>query len=73
VVSRPGGSVLAKGIAIAFALRLAAKHHRDAESVIITWIEHQQCFSFRIHGSLSGYLFNPGRVRQDLMARHIQG
>jgi hypothetical protein len=26
--------------AIAFALRLAAKHHRDAESAIITLIEH---------------------------------
>jgi hypothetical protein len=32
--------VLDKGIAIAFALCLAAKHHRNAESVIITWIEH---------------------------------
>jgi hypothetical protein len=32
--------VLDKGITIAFALRLAAKHHRDAESVIIRWIEH---------------------------------
>jgi len=27
-------------MAIAFALRLAAKHHRDAEPVIITLIEH---------------------------------
>ena len=27
-------------MAIAFALRLAAKHHRDAESVIIPLIEH---------------------------------
>jgi hypothetical protein len=32
--------VLDKGITIAFALRLAAKHHRDAESVFITWIVH---------------------------------
>jgi len=32
--------VLDKGMTITFALRLAAKHHRDAESVIITLIEH---------------------------------
>jgi len=40
VVSRRCVPVLDKGIAIAVALRLAAKHHRDAESVIITLIEH---------------------------------
>ena len=33
-------AVLDKGMAIAFALRLAAKHHRDAEFAIITWREH---------------------------------
>jgi hypothetical protein len=27
--------------AMAFALRLAVKHHRDAESVIIIWTEQQ--------------------------------
>jgi hypothetical protein len=35
VVFRRYVAVLDKGMAIAFALRLAAKHHRDAESVII--------------------------------------
>ena len=40
MVSRSCVPVLDKGMAIAFALRLAAKHHRDAESVIITLIEH---------------------------------
>ncbi len=29
------GAVLGKGMAIACALRLVAKHHRDAESVIV--------------------------------------
>ena len=33
-------AALAKGVAITFTLRLTAKHHRDAESVIITLIEH---------------------------------
>ena len=32
--------MLDKEMAIAFALRLAAKHHRGAESVIITLKEH---------------------------------
>ena len=41
MVSRSFVPVLDKGMAIAFALRLAAKHHRDAEFVIITLIEHQ--------------------------------
>jgi hypothetical protein len=35
VVSRNCVAVLDKGMAIAFALRLATKHHRDAELVII--------------------------------------
>ena len=35
MVSRSCVAVLDKGTAIAFALRLAAKHHRDAEPVII--------------------------------------
>jgi len=35
VVPRRCVAVLGKGMAIAFALRLAAKHHRDAEPVII--------------------------------------
>ena len=41
MVSRSGVAALDKGIAIAFALRLAAQHHRDAELVVIRWIEHQ--------------------------------
>jgi hypothetical protein len=40
VVSRSCVAVLDKGMAIAFALRLAAKHRRDAEPVVITWTEH---------------------------------
>ena len=32
--------LLLLALAIVFALRLAAKHHRGAESVIITLIEH---------------------------------
>ena len=40
MVSRNRVAVLDKEMAIAFALRLAAKHHRDAESVIIMLKEH---------------------------------
>jgi hypothetical protein len=40
VVSRGYVPALDKGMTIGFALRLAAKHHRDAESVIITLKEH---------------------------------
>ena len=40
VASRSRVAALAKGTAIACALRLAAKHHRDAESVIIIVQEH---------------------------------
>jgi len=40
VVSRSRVPALANGAAIAFALCLAAKHHRNAESVIIVLIEH---------------------------------
>jgi len=40
VVFRSGVAVLGKGIAITCALRLAAKHHRDAESVITILKEH---------------------------------
>ena len=40
MVSRNRVAVLDKGVAIAFALRLVAKHHRNAESVIIMLKEH---------------------------------
>ena len=46
MVSRNCVPALDKGVVIAFALRLAAKHHWDAESVIITWTEH--CGLFRM-------------------------
>jgi len=39
-VSRSRVAALDKDRAIAFALRLAAEHHRPAESVIITLKEH---------------------------------
>ena len=40
MVSRSCVAVLGKEMTLAFALRLAAKHHRNAESVIIILIEH---------------------------------
>ena len=40
VPSRSRVTVLAKGVTIAFALRLAAERHSNAESVIITLKEH---------------------------------
>lgn len=40
VVSRSRVAALAKGMAIAFAPRPAAKHHQHAESVIIMLKEH---------------------------------
>ena len=40
VVSRSCVAVLDKGLTIGVALRLAAKHHRAAESVIITLKEY---------------------------------
>jgi hypothetical protein len=40
VLSRCRVAVLDKGAAIAFALRLAAKHHRNAESKIIMLKDH---------------------------------
>lgn len=40
MVSRSCVAVLGKGMTLAFALRLDAKHHRNAESVIIILIEH---------------------------------
>jgi hypothetical protein len=51
VLSRRGVAVLDKGITIAVALRLAAKHHRDAESVMITWLVH----------------YGPAKLRTDLL------
>jgi hypothetical protein len=40
MVSRHGVAVLDKGTTIAVTLRLAMKHHRQAESIIITLKEH---------------------------------
>ncbi|MFW2440447.1 MAG: hypothetical protein ACN4GR_13885 [Arenicellales bacterium] len=40
VVSRNCVQVLDKGMAISFTLRLAAEHHRNAEPVMITLMEH---------------------------------
>jgi len=37
VILRPGVAVLDKDAAIAFTLRLDAKHHRNAESINLTW------------------------------------
>jgi hypothetical protein len=39
-MSRRGVTMLDKGMAIAYAPRLAAKHHRDAEPGNITLKEH---------------------------------
>ncbi len=41
MVFRSRVAVIDKGTAIACALRLAAKHHRDAESVIIMLKEYE--------------------------------
>jgi len=42
VLFRSSVAVLDKGTTLAFALRLAAKQHREAESVVFTLREHAQ-------------------------------
>ena len=53
--ARAGPMSEANALGLACALRLAAKHHRNAESVIIMLKEHW----YSVQGSLSGDIRNP--------------